>query len=152
MKSPAIQDAAFIWAIHNGVDVADIPSQSDNADDPDWPRYDLPMIPGESKKAFVSRALHEYRRLQTSDSGERLATRSFNQKHVEWLVRFQLNGEGYDHIRITEGISRKRVKQAIKSVAAMIGLELRKPSGGRPRSSRLPKRPSRHIVRRTPNR
>lgn len=56
-------------------------------------------------------------------------------RHFEWTVRYQALGESYGKIAASDGVQETRtVSQAVRSVAALIGLTLReRDKGGRPR-------------------
>jgi hypothetical protein len=95
----------------------DLPSQPEpGPDDEDWPHYDLIIIPGESKQDFINRATRAYKNLHYAGAGD------FNSKHVEWLVRKRVVGVGYGTIATEENLSRQRVREAVKNIAAIIGL------------------------------
>jgi hypothetical protein len=85
-------------------------------DDENWPHYYLPVIFGESKKDFHTRADHQWARFRYAAPG------AFNQKHVEWLVRHQVYGVGYKKIAKDAKLSRERVRQAVRAIADIIKL------------------------------
>lgn len=57
-------------------------------------------------------------------------------EHFEWLVRFQVGNESKTQLAAAVGMSREAVLRAINDLAAFVGIEPRKYSGGRPKRRR----------------
>lgn len=93
--------------------------------------YYIPWKPGESETKFIGRAREEFRRQQQIDGAVHVSDR-IDVKHLERLVRFQVNGEKYDHIAKADDVDRREVTRQIKAVAALLELRLRPVTPGRP--------------------
>jgi hypothetical protein len=102
--------------------------------------YYIPWRPGESKTQFLIRAGDEFDRQKQAEesNGSVAASDRINPKHVEWLVRFQLNGEEYGDIAKGDGVDRSDLTKAILAAADLLDLKLRTARRGRPLGSGHP--------------
>lgn len=105
----------------------------------------------ETKKSFLARAEAHFDQMREFErqGGSVQASNSINQRHVEWLVRFQVWNETITAIvqGLQGGPDRKQVRQALRAVATLLGLTLREAPSGRPRG-RMDSGQKRHVVRR----
>lgn len=64
----------------------------------------------------------------------RIASQSWH--HIEWLFRYQIQGESSTRVAAEARVERKTVEAGVRKAAALLGLCLRPPKkGGRPRKS-----------------
>jgi hypothetical protein len=96
--------------------------------------------------AYKSRAMQAFRerldryqesRLGALDANALIARRHNERSHYAWLVEFQVNRKGYSEIAGTINTGNghdheKTVREAVKSLASLIGLKLRTVKRGRP--------------------
>lgn len=73
-----------------------------------------------------------------------------SRQHFEWTVRYQVLGETFAQVAEADDVERITVSRNVRRVAALIGLTLRPPDTGDPRTGGRPKKQkTRTAVRRT---
>jgi hypothetical protein len=110
----------------------------------------LEWIPGETKKAFLARAENHFNCMKDLErqGGNVIEVKPVNRRHLDWLIRFQVKQERITRIATANSTDPKEVRRVLRSVAALLELDLRETVPGRPRGRRDSSSRNRHIARR----